>query len=88
MGNGAVFQLVSQRFRREIGVVTGIVGAAGGVGGFLVPFLIGVLKDLTGSYGSGFFVLSLVGFGSVGLLAYVQRSWRRTWARAHLKTAS
>ena len=88
MGNGAVFQLVSQRFRREIGVVTGIVGAAGGVGGFLVPFLIGVLKDLTGSYGSGFFVLSLVGFGSVGLLAYVQRSWRRTWAAVDMETAS
>ncbi len=34
MGNGAVFQLVPQRFRKEIGMVTGIVGAAGGIGGF------------------------------------------------------
>src|SRR3546814_15226123 len=33
MGNGAVFQLVPQRFRQEIGVMTGLVGMAGGVGG-------------------------------------------------------
>ena len=37
MGNGCVFQLVPQRFPREIGVVTGIVGAAGGLGGFVLP---------------------------------------------------
>jgi NNP family nitrate/nitrite transporter-like MFS transporter len=34
MGNGAVFQLVPQRFRKEIGVMTGLVGMAGGIGGF------------------------------------------------------
>ena len=34
MGNGAVFQLVPQRFRAEIGVMTGLVGMTGGVGGF------------------------------------------------------
>ncbi|MEO8373947.1 MAG: nitrate/nitrite transporter, partial [Sphingomonas bacterium] len=33
-GNGAVFQLVPQRFRDEIGVMTGLVGMAGGIGGF------------------------------------------------------
>ena len=37
MGNGAVFQLVPQRFPREIGVITGVVGAAGGIGGFFLP---------------------------------------------------
>ena len=41
MGNGAVFQLVPQRFSREIGVTTGIVGAAGGFGGFLLPTVLG-----------------------------------------------
>src|SRR5690606_35712861 len=44
MGNGAVFQLVPQRFQKEIGIVTGIVGAAGGVGGFLLPKILGNLK--------------------------------------------
>ena len=33
-GNGAVFQLAPQRFRKEIGVITGLVGMTGGVGGF------------------------------------------------------
>jgi len=85
MGNGAIFQLVPQRFRREIGVATGIVGAAGGVGGFLLPSLIGLLKDLTGSYGNGFLLVSLGGFGCVVLLTYVRRSWRQTWARPDLE---
>ena len=44
MGNGSVFQLVPQRFPQEIGVITGIVGAAGGVGGFFLPNLLGGLK--------------------------------------------
>jgi MFS transporter, NNP family, nitrate/nitrite transporter len=44
MGNGSVFQLVPQRFPREIGVITGIVGAAGGIGGFLLPNVLGTMK--------------------------------------------
>jgi NNP family nitrate/nitrite transporter-like MFS transporter len=41
MGNGAVFQLVPQRFRKEIGVMTGLVGMAGGVGGFYLASSLG-----------------------------------------------
>ena len=41
MGNGAVFQLVPQRFADRIGIVTGVVGAAGGLGGFCLPSLLG-----------------------------------------------
>src|SRR5205823_5721826 len=41
MGNGAVFQLVPLRFQKEIGVITGIVGAAGGLGGFFLPTSVG-----------------------------------------------
>jgi NNP family nitrate/nitrite transporter-like MFS transporter len=43
MGNGAVFQLVPQRFPESVGVMTGIVGAAGGLGGFLLPNILGTL---------------------------------------------
>jgi NNP family nitrate/nitrite transporter-like MFS transporter len=86
MGNGSVFQLVPQRFRDEIGVVTGLVGAAGGFGGFLLPFLIGLLKDTTGSYGAGFFVFGLTAFACMGLLLYVQGAWQ-TWASADLEGA-
>ena len=41
MGNGAVFQLVPQRFKKEIGVMTGLVGMAGGVGGFYLASSLG-----------------------------------------------
>ncbi len=75
MGNGAVFQLVPQRFPREIGVVTGIVGAAGGAGGFFLPTLLGGLKELTGSFGGGFVVFALAGIGCAAALLYVGRSW-------------
>ncbi|HET7775430.1 MAG TPA: nitrate/nitrite transporter, partial [Azospira sp.] len=50
MGNGAVFQLVPQRFRKEIGVMTGLVGMAGGVGGFYLASSLGYSKQVTGSY--------------------------------------
>lgn len=86
MGNGSVFQLVPQRFRDEIGVVTGLVGAAGGVGGFLLPFFVGLLKDVSGSYGTGFFVFGLIGFACMSLLLYVQGAWRM-WADAELEGA-
>jgi NNP family nitrate/nitrite transporter-like MFS transporter len=77
MGNGAVFQLVPQRFPREIGATTGIVGAAGGFGGFLLPTALGALKGATGSFSGGFLIFALVG-GLVGPLAltYASRGWR------------
>src|SRR3954447_10242922 len=53
LGNGAVFQLVGRRFRARIGVVTGLVGAAGGLGGFLLPIAFGSLHDRFGGYGAG-----------------------------------
>lgn len=79
MGNGAVFQLVPQRFSREIGVVTGIVGAAGGLGGFFLPNLLGLLKQQTGSYAGGFLLFAAVAAGCAGLLVYVSRAWEGTF---------
>ncbi|MDJ1156996.1 nitrate/nitrite transporter [Chelatococcus sp. SYSU_G07232] len=79
MGNGAVFQLLPQRFRREIGIMTGLVGCAGGVGGFFLAKTLGVAKGMTGSFASGFIffgVLALLGFAG---LALVKARWRTTW---------
>jgi NNP family nitrate/nitrite transporter-like MFS transporter len=59
-GNGAVFQLVGMRFRERIGVMTGIVGAAGGLGGFFLPTLLGTAKDELGGYGAGLGILAAV----------------------------
>jgi MFS transporter, NNP family, nitrate/nitrite transporter len=75
MGNGAVFQLVPQRFPREIGAITGVVGAAGGAGGFFLPTLLGGLKGWTGSFAGGFLVFGLLALGCVVALRYVGRSW-------------
>ena len=80
MGNGCVFQLVPQRYRSEIGVVTGVVGAAGGIGGFFLPTVMGSLKDLTGSYGTGFFLFGLVSLAALVLLQIIYHlSWRTSW---------
>src|SRR5262249_50709980 len=56
VGNGAVFQLVPQRFREEIGIMTGLVGMAGGIGGFYLSSSLGFAKQATGSYGAGFVI--------------------------------
>jgi len=58
VGNGAVFKLVPDYFPRETGTVTGLVGAAGGIGGFLPTLLLGFIKSQTGSYAIGFVFLS------------------------------
>lgn len=82
MGNGAVFQLVPQRFPREIGVITGIVGAAGGVGGFLLPTMLGGLKEVSGTFGYGFAVFGLVGLVSAAALTYIGRVWEGAFVGA------
>jgi NNP family nitrate/nitrite transporter-like MFS transporter len=82
MGNGSVFQLVPQRFPRDIGVITGIVGAAGGVGGFFLPNALGVLKWSTNSFAGGFLIFSVVALGCAGALYYVSRSWERSFVGA------
>lgn len=58
LGNGAVFKLVPDYFPSCVGTVTGLVGAAGGLGGFFPPLLVGALFQLTGNYSTGFVLLS------------------------------
>lgn len=82
MGNGAVFQLVPQRFQSEIGMVTGIVGAAGGVGGFLIPNLLGTLKEVTGTYAAGFIVYAAIGLAALAILSVAHLSWKKSWSTA------
>lgn len=60
IGNGAVFKLVPDLFPKATGAVTGIVGAAGGLGGFFPPILLGSIKDVTGTYMIGFLGLALL----------------------------
>lgn len=58
-GSGAVFKLVPLEFPNDAGSAAGIVGTAGGLGGFFPPLVMGIVKDATGTYTLGF----------VGLLA-------------------
>ncbi len=58
MGNGAIFREVPLRFPENVGFVSGIVGAAGGLGGFFLPTLLGAMKDGTGSFSGGFLLFS------------------------------
>ena len=58
LGNGAVFQLVPLRFPEELGLVTGIVGALGGLGGFCLPMLLGLTRQYAGTFGPGFVLLA------------------------------
>ncbi len=83
-GNGAVFQLVPQRFGDEIGVATGLVGAAGGLGGFCLPTVLGGLKSLEGSYAAGLIVFALAAACAMLALLNVAQQWRRAWARGEL----
>lgn len=78
-GNGAVFQLVPQRFGAEMGVMTGLVGFAGGVGGFYLASSLGIAKQLTGSPQLGFLIFAALALVALGGLTTVKTRWRSTW---------
>jgi NNP family nitrate/nitrite transporter-like MFS transporter len=79
MGNGAVFQLVPQRFRKEIGVMTGLVGMAGGVGGFYLAASLGYFKQTYGNYQMGLLIFAGLAVLAMIGLAGVKTRWRTTW---------
>ena len=81
-GNGAVFQLVPQRFAAEIGVMTGLVGMAGGIGGFYLASSLGLAKEWTGSFAPGLLVFAGLGILALTALRVISPKWRRTWATA------
>src|SRR6476660_1090237 len=78
-GNGAVFQMAPQRFPADIELITGIVGAAGGLGGFFLPSALGALKDISGSYGTGLLCFAGLMIGSLLLLLEFGVQWKSNW---------
>ncbi|WP_420476148.1 nitrate/nitrite transporter [Noviherbaspirillum sp. ST9] len=86
-GNGAVFQLVPQRFRKEIGVMTGLVGMAGGIGGFYLASSLGYSKQITGSYQLGLTLFASLAVLALVGLTVVKGRWRTTWGSASMTTA-
>jgi NNP family nitrate/nitrite transporter-like MFS transporter len=79
MGNGAVFQLVPQRFRSEMGVMTGLVGMTGGIGGFYLASSLGFSKQITGGYQAGFLIFATLAALALAGLTRVKRRWRTDW---------
>ena len=87
MGNGAIFQLVPQCFRREIGVMTGLVGMTGGIGGFYLASSLGYSKQMTGSYQGGLILFAALALIALIGLNRIKRRWRTTWGAAVLSAA-
>jgi NNP family nitrate/nitrite transporter-like MFS transporter len=56
-GKASTFKYIGDEFPQNIGAISGIVGLAGGLGGFLLPILFGLLVDLTGIRSSAFMLL-------------------------------
>jgi len=79
MCNGSVFQLLPQRFARDISLMTGLVGCGGGIGGFILGRLFGLSKEYTGSYTSGIIFFASLALVALGGLFLVKKRWRTTW---------
>ncbi len=79
MANGAVFQLVPQRFGKDIGIMTGIVGCAGGLGGTALIKTLGWSKGAFDGYTAGFLIFACVVFVAISGISLVKTRWRTTW---------
>jgi len=77
VGNGVILQLAAEWFSKQIGLASGIVGAAGGIGGFLLPLWLGTLKEVTGSYRTGLWVFALAAVCAWGTVLLAERRARR-----------
>jgi len=87
MASGAVFQLVPLRFRKSVGAVTGLVGAAGGLGGFILAQLLGQSKILSGNFQTGFFIFAGLAILCLLGIRRVKSRWRTTWGSGEMTSA-
>ncbi len=78
ISNGSLFQDIPTRFPREVGIFTGFVGAAGGLGGFFLPMILGNFKEYTGSYSYGFWWIAATYLGALMVLIWLMKQWKKT----------
>jgi MFS transporter, NNP family, nitrate/nitrite transporter len=90
-GNGAVFKLVPQYFPKEVGTVTGLVGAMGGLGGFFPPLMLGFFRDHLHAVWPGFallaFLSAVLGRTNSVILLGRQQATERTMSASFTRTA-
>ena len=81
-GNGATFQLVPLRWPLTTAVAGGMIGEIGALGGSILPNLLGLSKQYTGSYRAGFIVYAVFAAAILIMLRTVSKSWAATWVGA------
>ncbi len=79
MANGSVFQLVPQRFGKDIGVMTGLIGAAGGLGGTALIKTFGWSQGIFEGYTAGFLIFGVMVLIAMSGISLVKTRWRTTW---------
>jgi len=82
IGKASVFKFISNDFTHNIGAVSGVVGLAGGLGGFVLPILFGMLADLTGIRSSCFMLMYGTVCVSLVWMHYSHRAERQRKAQA------
>jgi NNP family nitrate/nitrite transporter-like MFS transporter len=79
MANGALFQLVPQRYSKDIGIMTGIIGAAGALGGVAILEILGASTLMFGDYTVGFMFIAANALIAIAGVSLVKSRWRTTW---------
>ena len=79
MANGSVFQLVPQRFGKDIGVMTGLIGMAGGLGGTALIKTFGWSQGAFDGYTAGFVIFAVMTMIALSGISLVKTRWRTTW---------
>jgi len=79
MANGSVFQLVPQRFGKDIGIMTGLIGAAGGLGGSALIKTFGWSQGAFDGYTAGFLIFAGFVMLAISGISLVKTRWRTTW---------
>lgn len=78
IANGALFQVIPTRFPKEVGIFTGFVGAAGGIGGFFLPNILGIFKETTQSFSFGFWWIAITYAVAFIILIRLEKSWKQS----------
>lgn len=78
-GNGATFQLVPLRWPLTTAIAGGMIGEIGALGGSILPNVLGISKQKTGSFSAGFAVYAVFAIVVLIVMRLVARRWTRTW---------